>query len=179
MDSVKAQFQVLFVDSPAQLDALLTLTLAEYQSRAGIVESFEVSEDENAAGGVTVPADFLGVVTATDSTSMWHEHRLKSGVLSIITDNYSKAPFDVLYHVNLSKVDQETYELPSGGIQLLHRYLKTLIEIPNNIRAKHVNDAAGLPSDYLMGEADLREQLKAISEEMKTNNSFMPSMMVV
>lgn len=166
LESVKARFVVLLHDEPVKLEALLVQAIGEYQERAGVVFHVPITKEENDKDGIDLPAHFLEVVTAEDSLHAWHEAVIANGKVKLLTDKFSKAPFNLRYLVNLRDYDLDTDKLPNECIGLIQKYLYALIDLPNTERTRQVNEGAGLANDQLPGASELTERLRTIEQEM-------------
>ena len=174
LESVKNRFVVLLHDEPAKLDALLMQSIGEYQDRAGFIANLGISEEEQKAGGVPVPAHFLQLVGAQDSEGDYQEVDVISDRIVIVRPNrYAKPPYVAHYLLNLRDMDVESDHLPSACIGALQNYLYTLIDLPNTARIRQVNTASGLPVDHLQGEGEILQTKQQQEQDMEDSGAML------
>ncbi len=180
LDLVKAQFQVIYLDS-AKLTNLLKQAIGTYQDKAGLIRKLQFGDEDTEAD---TPDDLLEIIGVSDAEGRWHEYRTAVSedtvTVTVVEQLYpgtttvkSLKPYTMTYFVNLRDMDLEEDELPAETIGLLRDYLEALIAIPNTARARQIATATGIQAEYSTDE-ELKVRKDALELAMEDSQAIIP-----
>jgi len=169
LESVKSQFQVVYLDS-LKLSNLLAQAIGAYQDRAGTVKKLTFAADSAEA---SVPTDMLEIISVSDAEGRWHEFAVVNGVVAVTERSNSVRPYSAAYFVNMRGMDFATDNLPPDSLSLLRDYLEALIAIPNTMRARQIATATGVEAEY-QSDAELIARKEALELAMDDAQAIIP-----
>ena len=170
LETVKAQFQVLYLDS-AKLTYLLRQALGTWQDKAGLIKKITLGADKTEA---EFPKDLLSVAVVMDAEGRYHEAATDNGKVAVVEQFKSAKPFTIHYFVNLRDMDAETDTIPPEATGILLDYLKALIDISNTSRARQIATATVLQAEFTSDE-ELRGRKESIELAMEESQAIIPA----
>lgn len=205
LEAVKRQFPILLhgvgEGSENVLPELTIDAIREYQDRAGFSGELVITADQQAAGGVPLPADWLEKTGAEDAGNTFVVTEVYDKVIpalvvgepdtsvtyiKAVPDRYQRAPYKVTYWrdvVSTLEADQTAFEtvvIPSNAVTLIKKYLYLLIAIPNSERLIAAYRGADHPAAENVVTADvLMERKTTLELEMDEQQDFLPPMMIM
>lgn len=205
LESVKRQFPILLhgvgEGDENVLPELTIDAIREYQDRAGFSGELVITADQQAAGGVPLPVDWLEKTGAEDAGNTFVVTEVYDKVIpalvagepdtsmtyiKAVPDRYQRAPFKVTYWrdvVTTLEADPTAFEtvvIPSNAVTLIKKYLHLLIAIPNSERLIAAYRGADHPAAENVVTADvLMERKTALELEMDEQQDFLPPMMIM
>lgn len=205
LEAVKRQFPILLHGVGEGFESVLpeiTIdAIREYQDRAGFSGELVITADQQAEGGIPLPADWLEKTGAEDAGSTFvttevydktipalvaGEPDTSLAYIKAVPDRYQRAPFKVTYWRDLAatlEADPQAFEtvvIPSNAVTLIKKYLYLLIAIPNSERLIAAYRGADHPAAENVVTVDvLMERKTALEIEMDEQQDFLPPMMIM
>jgi hypothetical protein len=205
LETVKRQFPILLhgvgEGSESVLPELTIDAIREYQDRAGFSGELVITADQQAAGGVPLPVDWLEKTGAEDAGNTFvvtevydkvipalvaGEPDTSATYIKAVPDRYQRAPFKVTYWRDVAATLEddptafETVVIPSNAVTLIKKYLHLLIAIPNSDRLIAAYRGADHPAAENVVTADVLMERKITLElEMDEQQDFLPPMMIM
>jgi len=178
LDEVKARFYSLLHKEPNALNVLLKQALGAYQDRAGVTDVVKIktlNKNDDGDPCFPVPSDFLARVTVKDKHGKFVISNYNRREKSVVLNNARCVmPLSLMYFVDLSSVNIESYELPNEIVGLIKDYLEILITIPNAERNRRVAIAGNLDVSDIPAEADLFSRKADIEIRMSAARCALP-----
>lgn len=205
LEAVKCQFPILLHGIGEGFENVLPeLTIdaiREYQDRAGFSGELVITADQQAAGGVPLPTDWLEKTGAEDAGNTFVVTEVYDKVIpALVTgepdtsltyiravpDRYQRAPYKVTYWRDMVSILEatpvafEVVVIPSNAVALIKKYLYLLIAIPNSERLIAAYRGADHPAAENVVTADVLMERKITLElEMDEQQDFLPPMMIM
>lgn len=175
-------------NNPEILEALTRDAVQAYQDRAGFTGSFVITDENERT--VPMPDDWLSVLSAVDSKSVYvsvsiFEKENEIGdmetVIGVSGDFQAVTPpFTIQYLKDLSGVEFDTACVPVSASGVIKKYLRVLIDIPNNRRLRSMMDGLSHPGvESIADESTLiarQEEIETLMDD--SADVLMPTLIV-
>ena len=146
--------------------AQLKIALGEFQARSGCTKTERLTLEE-AGQGKDVGFTEDDVIFAVDKSGEYYDVNFEGSRIFVCDiDDYSEAPFNVDYAVDLRNLDTDNGVIPRKAIQPVLRYLIVLIKILNYSQVNSAYLASGMDTSELESLESLQTQKQAIEQEM-------------
>ena len=173
LDDVKSRFSILLYDDEKALVSQLKKALIFYQDKAGFISRYQYSQ---LGGSVELPTDFLARIAVKDSRNQfvssvpWVNEKL----LELTLSGDELTPLTLIYMINVSRVDLDTWQIPDTAYGLLADYLELLITIPNSERLRRVSAAGKFDTSDIPMNSDLAIRKTELEIAITSSRAIIP-----
>jgi hypothetical protein len=172
IEQAKTRFDVLYLNDPLVLVAMMQDSLGVFEDKAGAIRSALI---EAPATKLQKPSDFLTVSCVSDARGFYVDHTLAGE--EIVISGVVKYPVTVKYLVKFRGFDFES-PLPNESVGLILAHFAAQLEVRNTRRERAMASAAGLQVE-LTSEESLTARVSEIELSMEETASIIPMVTVV
>ncbi|WP_318491903.1 hypothetical protein [Photobacterium leiognathi] len=179
LEDVKSRFSVLLYNDEKALLSLLRKALVTYMDKAGFIASRRYKEIEEE---LTLPDDFLARICLKDHRNRFITSTVyidnEERVLTLRLTGNEETPLVLTYMIDATRVDLDTWQIPTTAYGLIADYLELLISIPNSERLRRVSIAGKLDATDIPASMDLMSRKIELETAIAMNRAIIPAVSI-